>query len=74
MDYNIDENRSVFIKTDKTSFERFIWFTENQLVTVSKIQILKNKKPENLSDKLEKSSDKPVKPIGLPFFIQNLNF
>jgi hypothetical protein len=40
MDYNIDENQSVFIKIDKTSPNQFLWFTENQLVTIQKIQIL----------------------------------
>jgi hypothetical protein len=29
----------------------------------------KKQKPENLSDKLEKLSDKPIKPVGLSFFI-----
>jgi hypothetical protein len=30
MDYNIDENRPVFVKTDKTAPNRFCWFTKNR--------------------------------------------
>jgi hypothetical protein len=42
MDSNIDENRSVIVKIDKTGPVQFLWFTKNQLVTIKKIQILTN--------------------------------
>jgi hypothetical protein len=31
MDYNIDENRPVFMKTNKTTPDWFCWFIKNQL-------------------------------------------
>jgi hypothetical protein len=40
MDYNIDKNRAVFRKSDKIGLDRFLRFTENQSVTIQKIQIL----------------------------------
>jgi hypothetical protein len=40
MDYNINENRLVFVKIDKTGLDRFLRFTENRSVIVQKIQNL----------------------------------
>jgi hypothetical protein len=39
MDYNIDENQSFFMKIDKIGLNQFLWFTENQLVTIQKKSI-----------------------------------
>jgi hypothetical protein len=39
MDSNIDENHSVIMKTDKIDPVQFLWFTNNRLVTIFKIQI-----------------------------------
>jgi hypothetical protein len=36
MDSNIDENRSVIMKTDETGLTRFLRFIENRSVTIQK--------------------------------------
>jgi hypothetical protein len=50
MNYNIDKNRPVFMKPDKTSPDRF---TKNRPVTIQNLNFVKKEQ------KLEKSSDKP---------------
>jgi hypothetical protein len=52
MNYNIDKNRPVFMKPDKTSPDRF---TKNRPVTIQNLNFVKKEQ------KLEKSSDKPEK-------------
>jgi hypothetical protein len=42
MDWKIEENQPVFVKTKETGLDQFFWFAENLLVTISKIQILRN--------------------------------
>jgi hypothetical protein len=57
------------VKTDTSGLDRFLWFIENWLVTVKKSNFEKKIKNKNLKiDKLEKSSDKSIKPVGLPFY------
>jgi hypothetical protein len=69
MDYNIDKNRLIFTKIDKINPDhQFLRFTKNQLVTIKKIKFWFFKQ------KPEKPNDKPEKLVGLPFFIQILNF
>jgi hypothetical protein len=58
MDSNINENQSVFMITKETSSDQFLRFTKNRLVTIQKIQILRDfEKLEKSSDKLEKMSE-----------------
>jgi hypothetical protein len=38
----IDKNRLVIIKTDKISLIRYLWFTENQSITIQNFQFLRN--------------------------------
>jgi hypothetical protein len=57
MYYNINENQLVFTKTDKTSPDQFLRFTENCSITLQKIQIFEKKKQQ----KLKTSTDKPDK-------------
>jgi hypothetical protein len=42
IDSNIHKNHSVIMKIDKISLVRFLWFTEIRLVTIRKIQNLRN--------------------------------
>jgi hypothetical protein len=64
MDYNIDENRPFFMKTDKSVQTGFIdllktgWFNLN---------FLKKRKPKKLSDK-------PEKPTSLSLFHSKFEF
>jgi hypothetical protein len=55
MDCNIVENRSVFMKTDKTGLNQFCRFIKNRSITIQRIQFLK--KLEKMITK--KLSDKP---------------
>jgi hypothetical protein len=43
MDSNIDENRSVIMKTDKTGPIQFLRFIKKQSVTIQNLRKLKNK-------------------------------
>jgi hypothetical protein len=43
---NIYKNHLIIMKTDKIAPVWFLQFTDNQLVTTQKIQILKNQKPK----------------------------
>jgi hypothetical protein len=43
MDYNIDENWLIFTKIDKIGLNRFLWFTENRMVTIQNFQIFEKK-------------------------------
>jgi hypothetical protein len=71
MDYNINENRLVFVKIDKTGLDRFLRFTENRSVIVQKIQnlnVFEKRKTKKLKRQTQKTSNKLVKPVGLPFY------
>jgi hypothetical protein len=58
MDSNINENQLVFMITKETSSDQFLRLTKNRLVTIQKIQILRDfEKLEKISDKLEKTSE-----------------
>jgi hypothetical protein len=74
MDYNIDENWLIFMKIDKIGSNRFLWFTENRMVTIQNFQIFEKNVNQKNREINQKKSDKPEKLIGLLFFIQNLNF
>jgi hypothetical protein len=65
MDYNIDENRPIIMKTDNSGSSKFDWFD---------LIFFKMNSFEKTCDKLEKPSDKSKISVGLSFFIQNLNF
>jgi hypothetical protein len=59
MDYNIDENRPVFMKKDKIDSDRFCQFIKNRSTLFKIFKILENfekkQKSEKWSDKLKKT-------------------
>jgi hypothetical protein len=71
---NIDENWLIFMKIDKIGPNRFLWFTENRMVTIQNFQIFEKNVNQKNREINQKKSDKPEKLIGLSFFVQNLNF
>jgi hypothetical protein len=55
------------MRTDKIGAKQFFWFIKNWLVIIQKNQILKKQNKKNQAINQKKS-------VGLPFFIQILNF
>jgi hypothetical protein len=58
MDSNIDENRSVIMKTDETGLVRFLRFIENRSVTIQKnpnLRIFEKTETEKIERQIRKT-------------------
>jgi hypothetical protein len=72
MNYNINENRPVFVQTNKTGPDRFCRFIESWLAHfiffLKNWKILRKIKSEKSNDKLEKPRDKPENQLVYHFY------